>query len=45
MYELVLLTNIFGQLFQTLFGSFFLVFLGRLPYACDIQIDLKMKYL
>ena len=43
-YELVLLNNIFVQLFWSSFGSFFLVFpRRRLSFTFDIQIDLKMK--
>ena len=41
-YELVLLNNIFVQLFRSSFGSFFLVFPNRrLSATFDIQIDLK----
>ena len=45
-YELVLLNNIFVQLFWSSFGSFFLVFTcRRLSVTFNIQIDLKMKHL
>ena len=45
MYELVLLNNIFVQLFSSSFGSFSLVFPSRwLSITLDIQIDLKMKH-
>ena len=44
MYELVLFSNFFVQLFSRSFGSFFLAFPGRRLYITfDIQIDLKMK--
>ena len=42
-YEFILFKIVFVQLFSRLFGSFFLVFPGRLCFVFDIQIDLKMK--
>ena len=43
-YELVLFSNIFVQLFWSSTDSFFLVFTSRLSVTFDIQIDLKMKH-
>ena len=44
-YELVLLSNIFVQLFRSLFGSLFLVFPSRkLSVSLEVQTDLKMKH-
>ena len=45
MYELVLFSIVFIQLFSRLFGSFFMVFPSRrLSISFDVQIDLTMKH-
>ena len=46
MYELVLLNNVFVQVFSKSFGSLFLGFPGRRsPITFEIKTDLKIKHL